>query len=155
MGPCECCTKKHDGQQGGVAVSEDKWYGLDEGPFDGKIRHLQNFPPNPLNKKAVENWKNELKDLAKKDQALQERKDMMEEARACGLLPDPPCNIYRVFPLTKEEEQKARDEHEAAPQGCGRDKGNRRESRRGGQDAENGSEKERNRRRVGAKKGQV
>ena len=44
-GPCECCQKKHPGQQGGTTVSEDKWYGLDEGPeIDAQIRNLRNHP---------------------------------------------------------------------------------------------------------------
>ena len=31
----------------------------------------------------------------------------MQKARDCKLLADPPCNVYRVMPLSPDEEQKA------------------------------------------------
>jgi hypothetical protein len=98
-GKCECCGKRHEGQQGGVAVSEDKWYGLDEGPeIERQFRYYQNFPPNPRVTPDVEQRRKDLAELAERDRKFQQRKEAVRRARECGLTPEPPCNVYRVFP---------------------------------------------------------
>lgn len=102
-GKCPCCGRRHAGQQGGVAVSEDHWYGLNEGAdIDREQRRLQNHPPHSSDQKAVNAWKKNLSDLADRDVKLQKRKDVIHRAREnnCPSLPEPPCNTYYVFPQT-------------------------------------------------------
>jgi len=98
---CPCCGKRHAGQQGGVPVSEDEWYGLSEGPeIDREIRHLQNHPPHPANTKAVREWQKALSGLVDRSNRFEQRKEAVRAARAgnCKSLPEPPCDVYYVFP---------------------------------------------------------
>jgi hypothetical protein len=108
-GKCECCGKRHAGQQGGVKVTEDQWYGLDEGPeIDRGIRQLHNHPPHPRNAKAVKEWQGALADLVARDQKLQARKAAVQRAREsnCKSLPEEPCDVYYVFPQRPADTEK-------------------------------------------------
>lgn len=106
---CACCGKRHEGQKGGVQVSEDKWYGLDEGPeIDRASRRLHNHPPHPANRREVKKWEDDLAALADRGDKLKQRKEAVQRARDldCKSLPQAPCNVYFVFPQTAADTAK-------------------------------------------------
>ncbi|WNG14690.1 DUF4150 domain-containing protein [Cystobacter fuscus] len=105
---CECCNQSmHDGQKGSDGdpapiVSEDDWYGLNEGPaLEKELERLGASEPHPLNKgSARKKWNDDFKKLFERNEKLANRKALMERARElkCASLPEPPCNVYRITP---------------------------------------------------------
>ncbi|WMI97481.1 DUF4150 domain-containing protein [Pseudomonas chlororaphis subsp. aurantiaca] len=104
QGACKCCGKFHAGQQGGVEVSEDVWYGLNEDQ-DTKREFNALKEPSRKNKSAQKDFNRKLEKLAERDSKLADRKAAVSSARklGCKSLPEPPCNTYYIFPHTTED----------------------------------------------------
>ncbi|WP_371355925.1 DUF4150 domain-containing protein [Pseudomonas chlororaphis] len=103
QGECKCCGQFHAGQQGGVEVSEDVWYGLNEGQdIESELDALADPPLK--NKSKRKKVYLDLDKLAERDSKLKDRTYAVSSARelGCKSLPEPPCNTYYVFPQTTE-----------------------------------------------------
>lgn len=139
---CECCAAValHDGQVGGRVVSEDVWYGLEEGDDLYADRAKIDREVSDFLSRVSESAK---KDLAEKGIPLIQlvtgplrkrrernlelikrfelRRDALLSARegSCMLLPEAPSDIYRVVPAAAKKKIEAewdlgRAEYEAA-----------------------------------------
>jgi hypothetical protein len=104
---CECCGKpRHQGQKGGTVVSEDEWYGVNE--------QIPDDPPPPgipenISPRARDIWAehfNDLVALEERRNKLANRRQLLQKARECKLVADPPCNVYRVYRQTKKDSKK-------------------------------------------------
>jgi hypothetical protein len=102
QGECKCCKKIHAGQQGGIEVSEEVWYGLNEGQ---DIESEFNALNDSTRKKEQKETKKNFNKLLAREHNLKQRKDAVSFARefGCKSLPEPPCNTYYVFPHTTED----------------------------------------------------
>jgi hypothetical protein len=139
---CECCgaVSLHDGQVGGRVVSEDVWYGLEEGDDLYSDRAKIDREVSDFLSRVSESAK---KDLAEKGipviqlvtgplrkrrernleliQRFELRRDALLSTRegSCRLLPEPPSDIYRVISVAAKKKIEAewdlgRSEYEAA-----------------------------------------
>lgn len=99
-GKCPCCQKRrHPGQEGGVPVSEDEFYGVNEGPaLKAELKRLRRTnPPGGVDLRA---HRARYKALKARRQRAVKRAHALQKARQsnCRILPEPPCNVYYVFP---------------------------------------------------------
>ncbi|WDH32964.1 DUF4150 domain-containing protein [Pseudomonas chlororaphis] len=107
QGECKCCGEFHAGQQGGVEVSEDVWYGLNEGQdIESEFNTMDD--PHPQNKNEQRKTARNLKKLIEREPKLEQRKAAVSLAREleCKSLPEHPCNTYYIFPQTTEDTDK-------------------------------------------------
>jgi hypothetical protein len=133
---CECCGKpRHQGQEGGNVVSEDDWFGLEEGvelyaerakldseikafiaklPEDTKISmaerniDVMEAVPGPLKRRSQNN-----KDSIRR---FEMRRDAVEFSRKnkCGSIPGLPCDVYRVVAPQQSKQLEAEWDAERA-----------------------------------------
>lgn len=119
-GRCECCgmEPQHEGQQGANVVGEKDWYGLEEGrklyaeraklekEIDQYVTELRPEIQQKLKDGLLKRSEIISADLkrrfARNEEYLrrfEKRKETLEFAKSnkCSILPEPPCDVYRVI----------------------------------------------------------